>query len=128
MKTIIGLICFTLASFLAGCTKEDNITPCVNARVVDVSDPCSGGVVLELVKEEFATGNGFCGTPNIYKYVTVDNLPEDLKYVGARFTCQIEETNAGKACIAIYAVYQTATIRKVCSRQDTAPVVAAEKK
>lgn len=126
MKTSrIAFIPLLITIFLAGCSEEEGaVAPCLNARVIDVADPCSGGVVLELVKEEFSANNSFCGTPNVYKYVTVDNLPDNLKQVGTTFTCQIEARASDKVCIAIYPMYEAATITNICSSNA---VVAAER-
>lgn len=121
MKNLILFFALLLLGpVLIGCSEENVAVPCLQARVVDVADPCSGGVVLELTKEEFNSGNGFCGTPNNYKYVVVNNLPDNLKQVDATFTCQIEEVE-GNFCPAIYMMYEAATITRICSSDKVLP-------
>lgn len=115
-KMLLACACLILGVIVVGCSeKEEEVVPCLSARVVDVNDPCSGGVLLELKQDiPSSSGSGFCGTPNLYKYVTVDNLPGELKQEGATFTCQIEKTE-GNYCPAIYMMYEAATIIRICS-------------
>ena len=121
MKTLLlTFASLLMVALLTSCSEDENIMPCLDARVVDVADPCSGGVVLELTKAEAPQSNGFCGTPNLYKYVTVNNLPENLKFVGARFSCQIEKAE-GNICPAIYMMYEAATITSICSSEQVLP-------
>ncbi|GAB3199059.1 hypothetical protein ABID22_001829 [Pontibacter aydingkolensis] len=121
MKNLLLVFnCLLLGVVFAGCSTEDEVTPCLNARVVDVADPCSDGVVLELTKADASQSAGFCGTPNLYKYVTVNNLPDNLKQVGATFTCQIEKAE-GNICPAVYTVYEAATITNICSSDQILP-------
>lgn len=121
IKTLFSYACLILGVIVVGCSeKEEDVAPCLHARVVDIADPCSGGVLLELTAEEYTSDRGFCGTPGLYKYVTVDNLPDDLKHEGATFTCQIEKTE-GKVCPAIYMNYEAATITRICSSDTILP-------
>ncbi|MBC5992876.1 hypothetical protein [Pontibacter cellulosilyticus] len=122
MKNLVLIFALMLLGpLLTGCSEEDVAVPCLQARVVDVADPCSGEIVLELTKEDQNSGNGFCGTANIYKYVVVNNLPDNLKQIGATFTCQIETRESERGCIAIYPMYEAATIKNICNSNQVLP-------
>ena len=128
MKGLLNtLACFLLLGLLAGCAEEEDIVPCFSARVVDSSSMCGQGDLVELTGvTDQEDGVVRCGFGEMTKLVRVVNLPDDLKYEGATFTCQLEEIEDPQICAAIYVHYTAARITNICSK-DTAPVVAAGK-
>ncbi|WP_439881282.1 hypothetical protein ACSX1A_19340 [Pontibacter sp. MBLB2868] len=123
-KTIYTLFCFAFVIFLSSC-EEAEVSPCVEVRVVD-NDPCGGGVVLEILDENSSVdGIVRCGNGVQPRYVTVDNVPENLKQAGTKFTCQLEDREDDiPLCLAIFIRYEAATISSICSQPEPAPVVA----
>ena len=119
------LACFLLTLMLSGCAGDEDIMPSMDARVVDNAGMCGEGNLIEVTSVD-AEGVARCGFGESARLYRVLNLPDDLKYEGATFTCQLEEIDDNMACIAIYRIYPAARITEICSK-DTAPVVAAGK-
>lgn len=108
--------------------KIDQMRPCVDVRVVDVASKGNEEVLLEITDTGSLIPNVFWfGTRTQAQYVMVDNLPENLKQVNARFTCQLKERQQEKKNLPTDKGYHAAKIASVCSQQNTAPVVAAGK-